>query len=134
MGLPRDARYVAYDVDRQLLDIVSGCLDLLGIPCRAASRDLIAAPPDDACDVALLLKTVPNLDQQHPDAAARVLSVIRARHIVISFPTRSLGGRGKGMARTYRQRFADLLDETSLARAGEFEFDGELVFVVSGEG
>jgi 16S rRNA (guanine(1405)-N(7))-methyltransferase len=135
MGLPDDARYVAYDIDSAMLGFVDGVLSLLGIDHRAELRDIVADPPNDACDVALFLKTIPCLDQQDPAAASRVLRAIQARHVVVTFPTRSLGGHGKGMARNYRARFETLLEDLGqgFTLAGEIEMEGELVFVVDRE-
>jgi 16S rRNA (guanine(1405)-N(7))-methyltransferase len=135
MHLPNECRYHAYDIDSAMLDFVSGFLDLMRVAHRAELRDLVAEPPDDICDVALMLKAVPCLDQQHPDAAAAILRAIRARHVIVSFPTRSLGGHGKGMARSYRARFEELRDSGFRIRDSEpveIDFAGELVFVIEG--
>jgi 16S rRNA (guanine(1405)-N(7))-methyltransferase len=137
MRMADGARYVAWDIDAHLVGFVGGCLDLLGIEQQAGLRDIVGDPPvaDTRVDLALLLKSVPCLDQQDPDAAARILRGIDARHIVVSFPTQSLSGRSKGMARTYRTRFAALLDTIGWQhrRVEEVEVPGELAFVVLGD-
>jgi 16S rRNA (guanine(1405)-N(7))-methyltransferase len=134
MGLPPGCRYLAYDIDAAMLNFVAGFLDLIGVDHRVCLRDVVADPPDDACDVALLLKTVPCLDQQHPGAAGDIMRAVRARHIVVSFPTRSLGGHGgKGMDRSYRERVVAGLGTGDWGRLlEEIELPGELVFVVEG--
>ncbi len=136
MGLPVGARYVACDIDAQLVAFVAGALDLFGVDGRVELRDVVTAPPDCEADVALLLKSVPCLDQQDPGTAARVLAALRARHVVVSFPAQSIGGRAKGMERTYRARFAALLVELGWQgrRVEELELPGELVFVIEGAG
>jgi 16S rRNA (guanine(1405)-N(7))-methyltransferase len=133
MRLLADARYVAYDIDSQMLGFVDGALELFGIKHRVALRDIVSDPPDDTCDLALLLKSVPCLDQQDPAASARIIRAIQTRRIVVTFPTRSLGGHGKGMAQNYRTRFATLLAEIGdgFEVAGEVELANELVFVVT---
>lgn len=132
MHLPSESHYVAYDIDSQLLGFIAGALDLFSVLDRATSRDIVNDPPDDICDLALLLKSVPCLDQQDPAASARIVQTIRARQLVITFPTRSLSGHGKGMSRTYRARFASLLEELGdgFTCVGEVEMENELVFVV----
>ena len=132
MGLSEDVRYVACDIDSGLVGFVVGVLDLLGIEHRVELCDIVAAPPAATCDVALLLKSVPCLDQQDRATAARVLSAIDARHHVVTFPTQSLGGRGKGMARNYRTRFETLLVELGWEsrHVDEIELPGELIYVV----
>lgn len=132
MGLAPGCRYTAYDIDSGMLSLVSGFLDLLGVEHRSELRDIVSAPPADECDLALLLKTVPCLDQQDPHAILRVLQHSRARHLVATFPTQSLGGHGKGMARTYRTRFEEIMTafERPISAVNEIEFPGELVFVI----
>jgi 16S rRNA (guanine(1405)-N(7))-methyltransferase len=132
MELPKDATYVAYDIDSQLLGFVDGALELFGVSHRVKLRDIVSNPPDDVCDLALLLKSVPCLDQQDPSASARIIRSMRATQTVVSFPTRSLSGHSKGMARNYRTRFETLLDELGdgFTVAGEVELANELAFVV----
>lgn len=133
MGLPQGSRYVAYDIDQQLMDTVRGFLDLMEVAHRAELRDVVSDPPDDVCDVALLLKSIPCLDQQGSTVTLDVLRAIRARWVVVSFPTQSLGGRGKGMAETYRTRFAELLAALHWT-SHEIALPGELVYVCEGQG
>ena len=76
---------------------------------------------------------VPPLDQQDPDAAARLLRAVPARIIVLSFPTRSLGGHARGMAQNYRQRAERLMTECAdvITTVQTQEFAGELVYIVT---
>ncbi|MCA1572519.1 MAG: 16S rRNA methyltransferase [Chloroflexi bacterium] len=136
MGLAPDATYLASDVDRRPLAIVTSFLDLVGQPHRVEVHDVVEAAPSAAADVALLLKLVATLDRQDPDAATRLLGTVRARHAVISFPTRSLAGRGKGMERTYRERFERLVVETGrrVSAVAEASVPNELVFVLTLDG
>jgi 16S rRNA (guanine(1405)-N(7))-methyltransferase len=130
MGLPRTARYVAVDVDRRALETVDGFLDLVGQPHAVEARDLAAGPPDVAADMALMLKLVPTLDRLDADAATRLLAGLRARHAAVSFPRRSLGGRRKGMERTYRARAARLASDTGFELVAEASVPNELVFLL----
>lgn len=140
MGLAPNARYVAVDVDREALALVDGFLALVGQPHLVVASDLaVEGPlPDEvpAVDAALLLKLVPTLDRQDPHAAARLVAALRARHVIVSFPERSLGGRARGMAGTYRTRLDSLVGELAAlgapaAAVTEASIPGELVFVLA---
>jgi len=132
MGLPADATYLASDVDRRLLDVVGAFLELVGQPHRVEVRDLVANPPVDEADVALLLKLVTTLDRQDPTAAARLIQSLRARHAVVSFPARSLTGRAKGMEFTYRERLDRLVaDAGRVSAVAEASVPNELVFILT---
>jgi 16S rRNA (guanine(1405)-N(7))-methyltransferase len=109
MGLSPSARYVAIDADAAAIALVDGFLSLVGQPHAAEVRDLAAPLNANPADVALLLKLVPILDRQHPDAAIRLIQGLSVGHLVISFPVRSLGGRQRGMVATYRRRLDALV-------------------------
>jgi 16S rRNA (guanine(1405)-N(7))-methyltransferase len=131
MGLHRRVTYHAVDVDRRSLDLVDAFLALVGQPHAIHARDLVAdGPPPVRADVALALKLVPLLDRQDPMAALRLLRSLDARHAVLSFPARSLGGGRPGMANTYRRRLEELAGELPAATVREASVPSELVFVL----
>ncbi|HEY5596343.1 MAG TPA: 16S rRNA methyltransferase, partial [Candidatus Bipolaricaulota bacterium] len=80
-------------------------------------------------DVAFLLKAIPPLEQLHPSAGQHLLNTVDAKHIIVSFPARSLAGRSKGRAEHYEARFRSLLDGKPWS-VRRFLFPGELVFRV----
>lgn len=54
----------------------------------------------------MLLKVAPCLEQQEPGSTLRFLTDLPARWIVVSFPSRSLGGHARGMVEHYGQWMA----------------------------
>lgn len=105
-----------------------------GLRGRAETRDVIASPPTQRADLALILKAIPCLEQVDRSAGERLLRAINADHLLISFPVHSLGGRSKGMLATYEARFHDLMEQTGIGASAEvrrFEFATELAFLVS---
>ena len=135
MALPRESVYHAVDVDRRSLEVAGAFLELVGQPHELHARDVVAdGPAPIRTDVALLLKVVPLLDRQDPAAAARVLRAVTARHAVVSFPSRSLGGGRRGMESTYRGRLGDLVAELGAGDAREASVPNELVFVLTLDG
>lgn len=129
------ATYVATDVDRRPLQTVDAFLEMVGQPHSVRAMDVVATIPDDRADVALLLKLAPTLDRQDPGAAVRLIRGLNVRHAVVSFPARSLGGRGKGMERTYRERRDRLIEECGRATATtEVSVSNELIFVLTFDG
>ncbi len=130
-----DATYLASDVDRRPLATVRAFLELVGQPHDVRTLDAAAEAPDDEADVGLLLKLVTTLDRQDAEASVRLLRALRVRHAVVSFATRSLGGRGrnqKGMERTHRDRFERLVaDAGRVSAVAEASVPNELVFVLT---
>ncbi|MGH2350047.1 MAG: 16S rRNA methyltransferase [Chloroflexota bacterium] len=130
MSLPPGASYLAFDIDRRLIELVDGFLDLCGVPHLTEVRDVAAQPPATPADVALLLKTAPCLEQQHAGSARRLIAALHARHIVLSFPTRSLGGASKGMVEHYRDQLTTMVVGSDW-RITELLFPPELVYVLT---
>jgi 16S rRNA (guanine(1405)-N(7))-methyltransferase len=126
------ATYLATDIDRRALDMVASFCELVGQPHEVRIVDAIAGAPTDEADVALLLKLVATLDRQDGEAASRLLRGLNVRHAVVSFPRQSLGGRGRGMERTYRARLERLVSEVDRVReVAEASIPNELVFVLT---
>jgi 16S rRNA (guanine(1405)-N(7))-methyltransferase len=135
MGIDRSATYHAVDVDGRSLEVVDDFLDLVGQAHATEARDVVAdGPPPGRNDIAMLLKLVPLLDRQDPTAATRVLRDVNARHAIVTFPARSLGGGRRGMEATYRRRLNELVAELGMGRAGEASVENELVFVLTLDG
>ena len=132
MGLAPFATYLASDVDRRPLATVASFLALVGQPHEVETRDVVARPPAQEADVALMLKLVTTLDRQMPEASAQLLAALRVRHAVVSFPMHSLGGHRKGMERTYRARVDQLVaDAARVSSVTEASVPSELVFVLT---
>jgi 16S rRNA (guanine(1405)-N(7))-methyltransferase len=129
-GLPASTEYHAWDIDVTLVAFVGACLGHLGLRPHAAAVDLLAVPQWPKTEVALVLKTLPCLEQQQPGAGEALLAAIPAPRLLVSFPTRSLGGRAKGMAGTYARRFEALLSARGWT-AEAFEIGPELVYCVA---
>jgi 16S rRNA (guanine(1405)-N(7))-methyltransferase len=100
-----------------------------GIDGKAQTCDLTRNIPTDPYDLALVLKTIPCLEQVDREAGYRLLNQINAATLLVSFPARSLGGKSKGMVQNYERHFFDLVSGQSW-KITRFEFPGELAFLV----
>ncbi|MCS6849404.1 MAG: 16S rRNA methyltransferase [Anaerolineae bacterium] len=127
MPLAAGATYHAIDIYEDLARFLQAALAALGVEGKAEARDVIAGCPTDEADVALLLKALPCLEQLDKAAGSAILDTIKARHIVVSFPTRTVGGRNVGMRENYTARFEAMIANKPW-RVERIEFAGELVF------
>jgi 16S rRNA (guanine(1405)-N(7))-methyltransferase len=133
MPLAAEAPYYACDIYTDQIDFLNRFLAHLGRPGRAELCDLTAELPSQPVQVALLLKTIPCLEQVDKTIAARLLEGIPAQHLLVSFPARSLGGRGKGMVENYEAHFMELVAGFGWT-IRRFQFSSELAFLASREG
>lgn len=129
MPLVPNASYLAVDIFTDQVDFLNDFFSLFPLAGQAETRDVLTDCPAEPVDLALILKTIPCLEQMEKDAGRRLLEQVSARYLVISFPSRSLGGRQKGMASTYGARFAQLAAGWD-AKITRLDFSNELVFVV----
>jgi 16S rRNA (guanine(1405)-N(7))-methyltransferase len=127
MLLDGTVTYYACDIFADQVVFLNTCLPLLGVSGRAFTCDLVSAPPQEQVDVALALKVLPPLEQIDKNSSLRLLRALNARTLIVSFPARSLGGRNKGMAENYEQRFLPLF-QAEQWQIERFDFPTELVF------
>lgn len=127
MPLAADAHYIALDMYTNLAKALSIFFEHTGINGETLCGDVITQPLDVQMDVALILKTLPCLEQQQKGAGLAVLERIQAKHLLVSYPLRSLGGNRKGMGATYEADFNDMAKGRDW-QVKRFEFPNELVF------
>jgi 16S rRNA (guanine(1405)-N(7))-methyltransferase len=130
MGLPADVIYYACDIYGDQIHFLNEFFHLAGIQGLAEVRNVLDQPPTQHVDLALVLKTIPCLEQMDRSAGVRLLDAINARYLLVSFPVRSLGGRAKGMSASYEAHFEKLAAGRDWS-INRFEFDGELAFLVT---
>lgn len=130
MGLGPDLEYHAYDVYEDMLGWVGTFLESVGVAGAAHLCDVTQSVPAREADLAFVLKALPCLEQIDKSASLRLLEGLRARHMLVSFPIQSLGGRQKGMAAHYEAHFRGLVAGQPWA-VRRFQFATELAFLVS---
>jgi 16S rRNA (guanine(1405)-N(7))-methyltransferase len=130
MPLAEGADYYAFDIYESMLGFLGECIPLLGAHGHARPCDVTRLCEHPPVELALVLKTIPCLEQVDKAAGGRLLDAIDAEHVLVSFPIQSLCGRSKGMAANYEARFRRLAADKSW-HVRRFEFESELVFRVS---
>ena len=87
------AAYVGYDFNAAYVDVGRRFLEVAGrVGDRMEQRDVLVAPAEVRADVALLLKTYHCIELRTPGAALDLVCRLDARHVVVSFPLRSMTG------------------------------------------
>jgi 16S rRNA (guanine(1405)-N(7))-methyltransferase len=129
MGLDQGAFYCAYDIDCERIAFLRRYLDLTRLVGCARCQDVISTPPLERADLALLLKSSPCLERQGRGSTLALLDALQVRHIVVSFPIKSLGQREKGMVEHYDRFFAEIVSDRRWG-AQRLNLSNEMVFVV----
>lgn len=117
-----------FDCDVVGVDISKSCVSL--IP-DGVWGDLLCenAIPQERFHIALLFKILPLLERQKSGSAMNVMNRIDAEYLVVSFPTRTLGGRNVGMEDNYTAWMETHMPENRTV-AARFTTDNELYYVL----
>ena len=101
------------------------------MPASARCADLLCpgAIPGEHFDLALLFKLLPLLERQESGSAAQVMHAVNARHMIVSFPTRTLGGRSVGMSESYA-RWMETHLPNDMDILDQFETRNELLYII----
>ena len=79
--------------------------------------------------IALLFKILPLLERQKSGSAMEIMNAVNAEYLVVSFPTRTLGGRNVGMEKNYSDWMEAHMPENRTV-AARFTTDNELYYVL----
>jgi 16S rRNA (guanine(1405)-N(7))-methyltransferase len=130
LPLAADGTYYGCDIYADMVEFLNYFFKKMKRTGEVEVRDLIESCPSQPVQLALLLKTIPCLEQIEKSAGLALLEGIQAEHMLVSFPAHSLGGRSKGMLQNYEAHFRELITGHSW-RVQRFEFTSELAFLVS---
>ena len=129
MPLAPGATYYACDLYQDMMAFLEEFMRLVPVRGRALTGDILQASSLPRARVALLLKTLPCLEQVDKEAGRRLLDEVPAAYVLVSYPAHSLGGRAKGMVAYYEAQFRALMTGRDWPFR-RFLFDTELVFLV----
>jgi 16S rRNA (guanine(1405)-N(7))-methyltransferase len=130
MPLAPGATYHALDIYRDMIDFINQVFGLFAQPGRAEQANILQGVPEGHTQVALLLKTLPCLEQVDKTISPRLLGAIQADVLIVSYPVASLGGRTKGMRSFYEAHFKTLVAGQPW-KIEKLDFATELVFRVT---
>ena len=129
LSLPPESSYRCIDIDCRLIGLIEKFLAWLPGDNAAVCGDILVSTPTEKVDVALLLKSLPCLEQQEPQCSLGLLQSLNARHIVASFPARSLSGRNRGMVEHYNSFMNALIPQLD-AEVSTLSYPSETVYVI----
>jgi 16S rRNA (guanine(1405)-N(7))-methyltransferase len=129
MPLGKDTAYYAFDIYEDMVAFLNEFFGIVKVKGGAFAQDIVQAAPKRKADLALILKSLPCIEQLERGASQRLLDMLNVQYLLVSYPVRSLGGREKGMSENYEQSFWELVEGRSWS-VERFEFSSELAFLV----
>jgi len=124
-------QYIGFDVDQEIIDFINSVFKLFGVHQRARVElgDVLADDFSRTSYMVLLLKVLPLLEHQKRGCSIEVLRKMQGKHIVVSFPIRSISGKERGMIDFYSKQFIDMV-KTEPWKIEKLVFETELVFCI----
>ena len=130
MPLAEGFRYLGYDIYEDMVDFLNAFFVIAQVGGRAQVADAGQFVPAQEVDLALILKTLPCLEQTNPLSGRWLLENIHAKTMIVSFPAHSLGGKNKGMPANYDAHFRELIAGLEWS-AQQFDFATEIAYVLT---
>ena len=130
--LPKKSiRYLALDIDQEQNDFLRSVFRLLKVKnVKIKTGDVFAARTLPRADVVFLFKILPLLAHQQKESLLKLLGNLRCQYLVVSFPTKTVSGKEKGMAEFYAKQFEELIKQKPW-QVTKILFPTELVFIVN---
>lgn len=130
MDLEQDVEYYAYDIDTRLIALVNTFFGYLNRNYKAQCSDILVSIPGIEADMVFLLKALPCFEQQEKGVSEKIITSLKAKHIVISFPSKTLTGKAKGMENYYRTFAIELIKKLKLDYF-KLEYSNEVFYVLN---
>lgn len=92
MGLPLSIRYITCDIHQPRVDLLNRYFQLQGLAPLAEQRDVLADPPPYRVEVAFFFKEAHRFEQRQRGCNRAFWQAVRARWLLVSLPSVSLGG------------------------------------------
>lgn len=127
--LPSPIKYFGFDVDMGQIDFLNSVLALAKTKNAKVCLGDVFVDSFKVAEMVLLLKVLPLFEHQVKGCSLSILKKMECKYLVVSFPTKSLSGKNKGMKEYYEQQFKDLIKSEHWS-VKKLEFESELVFVI----
>ena len=126
-------KYYALDIDHRTSDLNNRYFASLEMSPLAGCVDIAVDTPHTSADVAFLFKLLPLIERQSKGRSAQLLKEIDAKYLIVTYPTKSLSGKKKGMSDFYSAAFEDVMDEIggSMSISAKQEIGNELIYVIA---
>lgn len=142
MNIDLNGEYYVIDIDKKEIEFLEKTLNNKDIfPNKNVNfiLDCMSALEIDFVnlqkfDVIFLLKLLQNLEQQKKGSGVEILlnSINNAKFVIVSFPTKSVGGKNKNMGENYAIWFEDILSQKNIQSEKLF-YENELVYICKGQ-
>lgn len=124
-----NVHYTGVDIYENMIHFLDQFYNHFNLTHSFSVMNILQQIPQERVHLALVLKTIPCLEQVDKAIGTRLLDTLNAENILVSFPSRGLGGRSKGMAENYEAHFNQLIAGKNWL-VTKTEFTNEIAFLI----
>lgn len=124
-----NVRYTGVDIYENMIHFLDQFYNQFKVNHSFSVMNILQEISKEKVHLALVLKTIPCLEQVDKTIGTRLLETLNAENILVSFPSRGLGGRSKGMAENYEAHFYQLIAGKNW-QVTKTEFANEIAFLI----
>jgi 16S rRNA (guanine(1405)-N(7))-methyltransferase len=129
MPVTDNIQYTGVDIYQDMVSFLDQFFAHFHIKHHFSVENIVKKIPQGNFQLALLLKTIPCLEQVDKSIGRKLFEGIKAENILVSFPSRSLAGRSKGMATNYEAHFNELVAGKNW-KITKTAFPNEIAFLI----
>lgn len=130
MPIDEGTEYHACDIVLPMLDFLENYFSVFRPNTHIFEKNILEFQSERSFDLIMLLKTMPLLAQIDKTAPEKLFSRLNFKYLLISYPLQSLGKQYKGMEKTYRTQFENLIANKPF-QVQEYKLPNELFFILS---
>lgn len=123
-------KYFAYDIVGECIEFLNLCFVDLKKDYVAQVLDATCDTPKETVDVVFLFKILPLLEQQRVGRAKEIINSLNAKKFVITYPTKTVGGKNVGMYNKYSEDLKGLCEQCGAKIVFEKEYKNEIMFII----
>ena len=128
MGLPLDAGYYAYDLNKARADFLNIFITEQGYNGGCFHQDILINPPSVELDAAFFFKEAHRFEKRQPGIMRTFLDSINAHKVVVSLPLQSLG-TSSGLSPIYEKTLYAYAAEHNWAFEN-FTYGNEVFYII----
>ncbi|KKR06387.1 MAG: hypothetical protein UT34_C0001G0427 [candidate division WS6 bacterium GW2011_GWF2_39_15] len=121
-------RMVFSDIDVEEIEFLKVVFDHFKLSnFKAEVGDIFIDFPK--ADVVMMLKLLPVIEQQERGGSVDIIKKMKFKNLIVSYPTKSIGGMEKGMVSSYSSIFGEIAKKSQLKIVSRLESEREIFFM-----
>jgi 16S rRNA (guanine(1405)-N(7))-methyltransferase len=129
MQIAEGGKYIGVDIDKNELEFLEKALAMSSVKFEGVFKSALEIEMQNY-DVIFILKLLQNLEQQKKNSGVELIlkSLDHAKYMVVSFPTKSVSGKSKGMENSYSVWFENIVSQNNI-KIEKLLFVNEIVYI-----